>query len=116
MAGRVARPSRVPTAGVRDPVPGLSLRAGRPLSQARSRAPRTTRAGLLRHPAVRPVLRDLRATGPAAGRPSRPAVGRHGPPVSRAAAEDRLVRGHGRPPPPGLSVVEDNGRAPAAGP
>ena len=75
VARRAARSPRVAAAGVRDSLPGLSVRSRRPLPQARARAAGARRARVLRHRAVRPAVADIRAARPAGSRPAGHAVG-----------------------------------------
>ena len=87
LGGGAGRPSRRHPARVRDPLPGLSLRAGRSVPQARADADRDRRDRLRRlhrrhHAAVRTV-RGRRAAG---------AVGRHVAGVAVAAPQDRPLR------------------------
>ena len=72
LAGRAARPQRGAAAGVRDPLPGVPLRAGRPVPQAGADA-----AGGRRDGDGRLRRRRRRAAGLAGGRPAARRLGAH---------------------------------------
>ena len=111
------RPSRVAAAGVRDPLPGLSVRAGRSVPEARAGAARAGRAS--RSPRVatlRRAIRGVRAVRRSAIRGRSASWSRSGsatallyPALRRG---HRLVRRRDRAPSAGLPVAARDDRAP----
>ena len=89
VAGRAARPPRVAAAGVRHPLPGLSVRAGRSVPEARADAARDRRPRLRRRSRHSAVIRppSLNSSSSTRGRSaSWSRCGWHGARVSRSCA------------------------------
>ena len=113
VARGIAGPSHVGPAGLRHPLPGLSVRPRRPVSETRPDAGDARGDRVAGHRHVRRAVTGLRSVPPgrsAAGGGPGDDVGRQHTGVSRAAARDLVVRGQRDSSQAGLPVASSDRR------